>query len=434
MMPEERDGRGLLRLILAGDRPGLWAYLRGHSSQVLLWLIMLGAAGGILAGAFGGPAWRSLDWVGDMFLNALKMLLAPLILAAVVSGVTGLGDLRRLGRFGPLAVLYYACTTGIAVLLGLLLVNLIQPGVGAGAASAMLPEGAAAIGEQGLSYIARQLVHPSLVDAAARNLMAPLILFSILLACALLAIGKESRPAVDAFQSLNKAMMQIVQWIMWLAPIGIFSLVAARLAEAGGQENILRELRGLLSYSLTVLLGLGIHFCLLSGLLLLIARRGADYLGKLMEALVTAFGTASSAATLPITIRCAEIAGVDQRSTRFILPLGATVNMDGTALYEAVAVMFIAQSYGIELGIGAQVVVFLTATLAAVGAAGIPQAGLTTMVIVLTAVGLPLEGIGLILAVDWLLDRFRTTVNVWGDAVGCAILARFLPRDPAPPK
>jgi Na+/H+-dicarboxylate symporter len=180
----------------------------------------------------------------------------------------------------------------------------------------------------------------------------------------------------------------------------------------------------------TVILGLGIHGLVVLPLILWVfaRRRPHVYMGNVSPALLTAFSTASSSATLPLTMECVEKrAGVARRSSCFVLPLGATVNMDGTALYESVAAIFIAQAMGIDMGMGQQVLVFLTATLAAIGAAGIPEAGLVTMVIVLRAVGLPLEGIGLILAVDWLLDRFRTTVNVWGDSVGAGVIEKHLP-------
>ena len=183
------------------------------------------------------------------------------------------------------------------------------------------------------------------------------------------------------------------------------------------------------SYFFTVIVGLTCHFLLLFFILIILSKRGRKYLFKLLRALLTAFGTASSSATLPLTMKCALEAGVDKRSVKFVLPIGATINMDGTALYEAVAVMFIAQAYGITMGMGEQIIIFITATLAAIGAAGIPQAGLVTMLIVLNAVNMPTEGIGLILAVDWLLDRFRTTVNVWGDSVGAAIVEPYLPAE-----
>ena len=178
-------------------------------------------------------------------------------------------------------------------------------------------------------------------------------------------------------------------------------------------------------YIFTIIFALFIHFLFLSGLLVVIAKRGKNYLISMLRALVTAFGTASSTATLPLTMECAIEAGLKKRVVKFVLPLGATVNMDGTALYESVAVMFIAQAYGYDMSFFQQTIIFITATLAAIGAAGIPQAGLVTMALVLSAVGLPLEGVGLILAVDWFLDRIRTAINVWGDSVGAAVIEKF---------
>jgi Na+/H+-dicarboxylate symporter len=214
---------------------------------------------------------------------------------------------------------------------------------------------------------------------------------------------------------------------MYLAPIGIFALVAARLGKAGGGDAFVAQLSAVAWHVVTVLSGLTLHFIVLAVILVLVARRGTAFLTNLLRALLTAFGTASSSATLPMTMECLRENKVDERAIRFVVPLGATVNMNGTALYEAEAALFIAQAYGIHLALGQQVIVFVTATLAAIGAAGIPEAGLVTMVVVLSAVGLPLEGVSLLLAVDWFLDRFRTTLNVFGDAVGAAVVHRFLP-------
>jgi Na+/H+-dicarboxylate symporter len=225
--------------------------------------------------------------------------------------------------------------------------------------------------------------------------------------------------------------MKMVRLVMWFAPVGIFGLVAYNIANKGGGQAFGSELAKLSKYVGTVSVGLLVHAIVLCMILWLLGRRNPfRYFLGVLRALLTALTTSSSSATLPITIECVEEQGVSQKAAGFVLPLGATVNMDGTALYEAVAAIFIAQSVGVPLDLGAMVVIFLTATLAAIGAAGIPQAGLVTMVIVLRAVGLPLEGIGLILAVDWLLDRFRTTVNVWGDSVGAGVIDRLVRRLP----
>ncbi len=394
---------------------------------ILLSLIVLGVLGGALCGWYFGPAMVNIAWLGDLFLNALKMLIVPLIVAAVVSGVASLGDVRKLGRLGGATVLYFVITTGIAVVIGLLMVNLIQPGVGLALNHGEIPEHIRAKADTGIGDILLTMVSPNLVESAVKMQLLPLILFSILLSAALTTLGGKGEHVIAFFDGLNEALMKVVIWLMYLAPVGIFALVAARLGKAGGGEAFFAQVSAVGWHVVTVLSGLGLHFIILTAILMVVARRGLAFLANMLRALLTAFGTASSSATLPMTLECLRENEVDERAIRFVVPLGATVNMNGTALYEAEAALFIAQAYGIDLSFGQQAIVFVTATLAAIGAAGIPEAGLVTMVIVLSAVGLPLEGVGLLLAVDWFLDRFRTTVNVFSDAVGAAVVHRFLP-------
>jgi len=398
-----------------------------QGNNVLLWAILAGAVGGIFSGWYFGEAMLAIGWLGTLFLNALKMTIVPLIVAAIITGVTSMGDIRKLGRVGGLTILYYASTTALAVLIGLVIVNLIQPGSGIAELSNVVPEKVSEKAGIGFTDIILSLVHPNLLAAAAENNLLPVIVFSLFFAAALTTIGEIGTPVIRFFDGLNEVMMKLVIWLMYLAPVGIFALIAARLGAAGGGQAFWNEITSVGWYCVAVILGLFIHALLLFGILRLFSNHGMAYLKQMMRALLTAFGTASSSATLPITMECAVEAGVDKRAVKFVLPLGATVNMDGTALYEAVAVMFIAQAYGYSMGVTEQMIIFITATLAAIGAAGIPQAGLVTMVIVLTAVNLPLEGIGMLLAVDWFLDRFRTTVNVWGDSTGAAIIERVIP-------
>ena len=393
---------------------------------ILLLFIVAGVLAGGLAGWIWGPAMQSVAWMGDLFLTTLKMLIVPLIVAAVISGVASLGDVRKLGRVGGATLLYYLCTTGLAVFIGLVMVNLIQPGAGLDIGDGEIPQKVLEKEQTGATDILMSLVAPNLVAAAAETDLLPLIVFAILFSAALTTVGERGAHVIAFFDGVNEAMMKLVVWLMYFAPLGIFALVAARLGKAGGGEAFLAELSAVGLHVVTVLSGLALHFLALFLILFFVAGRGLDYLVGMLRALFTAFGTASSSATLPLTMECARENRVDDRAVRFVLPLGSTVNMDGTALYEAAAVMFIAQAYGIELSMGQQAIVFVTATLAAIGAAGIPEAGLVTMIIVLNAVGLPLEGIGLLLAVDWFLDRFRTSVNVWGDAVGAAVIGRLM--------
>ena len=397
-----------------------------HShAMALLAAIIAGAVAGVFYGWYAGESATAISWLGTLFLNALKMTIIPLVVASIISGIGSLGDIRQLGRLGGFTIIYYTVTTAIAVFIGLLVVNWIQPGAGIQMGETSVPEHILAKQETGISDIILSLISPNLVSAASQTQLLPLIVFAILFAMALSTLGDKGRPVFVVFDGINEAMMKLVIWVMHLAPVGIFALIAARLGNAGGGEQFVAEIKAVGLHVVTVLTGLFLHGIVLVLIMLFIARRGFDYLLGMARALITAFGTASSSATLPLTMECARENNVGPKAVKFVLPLGATINMDGTALYEAAAVLFIAQAYGIDLSLMQQGIVFVTATLAAIGAAGIPEAGLVTMVIVLTAVGLPLDGIALLLAVDWFLDRFRTTINVWGDSVGAAVIDRL---------
>jgi Na+/H+-dicarboxylate symporter len=394
-----------------------------HSHAViLLILIILSAIIGVLFGWFFGDLSLQIGWLGDLFLNALKMIIIPLIVASVISGIGALGDVRKLGRLGGSTLLYYGFTTAVAVFIGLVVVNIIQPGAGIELGDATVPERILEKQGTGASDIIMSLISPNLFASATEMQLLPIIVFAILFAMALTTIGERSKPVFAVFDGINEAMMKLVIWIMYFAPIGIFALIAARIGLAGGGEELFKEIEAVGWHVVTVLTGLFIHFCFLFLLLQLVAGKGLAYLFGMSRALFTGFGTASSTATLPLTMENARENNVSDKAIKFVLPLGSTVNMDGTALYEAAAVLFIAQAYGIDLTMTQQIIVFITATLAAIGAAGIPEAGLVTMVIVLSAVGLPLDGIALLLAVDWFLDRFRTVVNIWGDSVGAKVI------------
>jgi Na+/H+-dicarboxylate symporter len=394
-------------------------------------LILLGIAGGIALAFLGvalfGEAMVRVEWLGTLFLNALRMIIIPLVMASMVVGITGMGDVRKLGRVGALTVSYYAATTALAVAIGMLFVNLLRPGAGIDTGGAAIPERVLGREAVGFQDIILSFVSDNIVRSMADMEVLPVILFSLVLGAVLTTIGERGTPVIAFFEGLNEAIMKMVLLLMYIAPIGVFGLVAGRFARAG---DIGELIGGLGLYVATVLIGLAVHAVLVLPLILwMLGRRSPlPYAVNMGPALLTAFSTASSSATLPLTIECAQEKNrISRRAAYFVLPLGATVNMNGTALYEAVAALFIAQAVGIELGAGQQVLVLLTATLAAIGAAGIPEAGLVTMVIVLRAVDLPLEGIGLILTVDWFLDRFRTAVNVWGDAVGAGVIERYLP-------
>ncbi|MFH1754780.1 MAG: dicarboxylate/amino acid:cation symporter [Candidatus Latescibacterota bacterium] len=366
-----------------------------------------------------------LDPIGLIFIKLLKMLIIPLILASMVVGVAKVGDIRKLGGLGGRTFVFYISTTFASVIVGLIAVNIIKPG-GNEPLAGEVPEAAYSVLSAG--GIILNMIPDNPIRAMANMDILPVIVFALLLGAVLTTLGGKARPLVEFFDSLNDAMMRLADWIIQLTPIGVFALLAKVVAETG--PGIFANLG---KYMVTVLIGLSIHACVTLPVILLVIGRvkPRKFIRHVAPALTTAFSTASSSATLPLTLDCVtKRAGIPGKVSRFVLPLGATINMDGTALYESVAAVFIAQVYGIDLTLTQQVIIFLTATLAAIGAAGIPSAGLVTMAIVLKAVGLPLEGIGMILAVDRILDMCRTAVNVWGDTVGCAVVARLQGEDP----
>ena len=419
----------------------------GHHTLYMIAAIILAFVVAWLAPHF---AW-SMEVGGEVFLRLLTMVVVPLVMASVMSGILGLGDVRKLGKPGAAAVGYYLMTTVLAVTIGVIVVNVIQPGVGINA-DKMLNEAAAEASDvaevassdehpKGISDIFKNLLlmlfTDNLLGSMVKTQLLPLIVFSIVFAGMLTTMGERARLLSTLVTGVNDALLSFVMLLMKFAPLGIFCLVTSKFGKAFAEGNFVEQLNQLFWYVMTVLTGLGIHaLIVLPFILWFFTRRNPyEFIRQMSDALLTAFSTASSSATLPVTMECAEKnAGVSKRSTEFVLPLGATINMDGTALYEAAAAIFIAQIYSASnpdfpFGLTEQIVIAVTATLAAIGAAGIPEAGLVTMLIVLNAVGLPIEYLSLILPVDWFLDRFRTATNAFGDSVGSAVVDQTFPKD-----
>jgi Na+/H+-dicarboxylate symporter len=396
----------------------------------------------VIAGRFTGSdgslfGLRIIDlysFLGSLFLQALTMLIVPLILSSIITGVAGMGGSGAMGRLGAKTVLYYLFTSLFAILVGLTLVNAVAPGIVEGgtarevlALSADGADVAARVEGHGIGDVAEiflRMVPPNIVAAAADGQMLGLIFFGLLFGYFMTRIeGTPARVLQDFWQGVFAVMMRITDWVMRFAPLGVFALVAKVVASTGYAAFV-----PLLSFFLTVLAALAFHFFITLPLILLLVGRvnPLRHYQAMAPALLTAFSTASSSATLPVTMDCVENrAGVSNRTSSFVLPLGATVNMDGTALYECVAAMFIAQAYGVQLGFAAQFTVVALALLTSIGVAGIPAASLVAISIILTAVGLPLEGIGLILAVDRVLDMCRTSVNVFSDSCGAVLIGRL---------
>lgn len=406
-------------------------------TQILLGLA-LGAVAGGLASTLGGEAAVGVvtDYVkpvGTLFIRLITMIAAPLVLASLVAGASSITDPHKLGRIGGKTLGLYLCTTAVAISLGLVLANLIRPGVG-------LPEDVSArllagYGEQAAARIDRAeslsfvdqllaLVPTNPFEAMATGNMLQLVVFALLVGLALTRIDPaKAAPVIRVFDGFTDVLIKIVEGVMVLAPYGVFALIAAVTAEFG--FGILGTLGW---YSLAVVLGLGLHTFGVYGPLVVVGTRGRMSLGRFYRGLrnvqLLAFSSSSSAATLPLTLRATqEKLGVSERVAAFVLPLGATVNMDGTALYQGVAAVFIAQVYGLSLGFADQAAIVLTATLASIGTAAVPGAGLIMLVIVLQTAGIPVEGIALIFGVDRILDMCRTVVNVTGDAAVATVVA-----------
>ena len=396
-------------------------------NNTLLYFMLIGITTGGLCGWIFGKEMLVVDWIGEMFLDTLKMLVIPLIVSSMIVGITGLGDIRKVGKAGTITLVYFLSTSGIAVIAGIIVVNIMQPGLGV-ELTTEIPEKVAGKESIGITDILKSFVTPNLFHSMAKMEILPIIMFSLVFGGVLTTLGEKGKLVISVFDGINIAIMKIVHLVMYFAPLGVFALVSSKLGAAGGGDLFLAELLKIGKFAVTVILGLMIHALLtLPAILYFVAKQNPiTYFKNMSQALTTALSTASSAATLPVTLECVEEENkISRRTTLFVIPLGATVNMNGTALYESIAAIFIAQMVGIHLGIGDQVLIFLTATLAAIGAAGIPEAGLVTMVIVLQAVGLPLEGIGMLLSIDWFLDRIRTSVNVWGDSIGAAVVDRL---------
>lgn len=379
-------------------------------------------------------AFEIYDFVGTLFLNALKMLIVPLIASSIITGIASTGGGRDFGRLGGKTLLYYMTTSLIAILIGLTLVNFVGPGYINGepardqlalhADTETVEQAVEGKGMRDVAQIFIRMVPPNVFAAATDNgQMLGLIFFALLFGFFMTALKGQSREVLKTFwKAVFEVMMKITEFVMRFAPYGVFALLARTVCQTGFEAFM-----PLMKFFFTVIAALAIHFLIVMPLILsLIARvKPLRHYVAMTPALLTAFSTASSAATLPLTMDCVENrAGVSNRVTSFVLPLGATVNMDGTALFECVAAMFIAQAYGIDLNFGTQFVIVFIALMTSIGVAAIPKASLVAIMVILAAIGLPAEALGLILAVDRILDMCRTSVNVFSDSVGAIVIAK----------
>ncbi|MFV2058980.1 MAG: dicarboxylate/amino acid:cation symporter [Thiohalomonadales bacterium] len=404
--------------------------------QILIALglaVVAGTLTGTDASIFGLTFYSVYVFVGTLFLNALKMLIVPLIVSSIIVGVAGIGGDDSLGRLGGKTLGYYLMTSLLAILIGLFVVNIISPGIidgepvkdriGLSGDVEEIKEKVAGKGSGDIAAVFLRMVPTNVFAAAANGQMLGLIFFSILFGFFMTRIeGPAAETLFNFWDGIYHVMMRITDWVMMFAPIGVFALVAKVVASTG-----FAAFEPLLLFFISVVLALAIHMFVTMPLLLKFLGRvnPLRHYKAMAPAMLTSFSTASSSATLPITMECVEKnAGVSNRTTSFVLPLGATINMDGTALYECVAAIFIAQAYGLELTFATQFTIVMVALLTSIGVAGIPAASLVAISIILAAIGLPVEAIGLILVVDRILDMCRTSVNVFSDSCGAVIIAR----------
>ena len=412
--------------------------------QILIAIIVAGivglfvfnaeAATGVAPTIFGVKYVAIFDYIGTIFLNALKMIIVPLITSSIIVGVAGIGSGGNLGALGGKTLLFYAATSLAAIVVGLVLVNIVGPGYVDGqpakdllaldASTAAFEATVAGSGLGDVAMIFQRMVPPNIFEAAVEGQMLGIIFFAILFGYFMTQLSDEyASPLYNFWDAVFHVMMSMTEWIMKFAPIGVFGLVAKVIAEAG-----LRATGPLAVFAIVVLAALAVHAFITLPLLLRFVGRVHPF--KTMKgsakAMLTAFSTASSSATLPVTMECVEEnVGVSNKVSSFVLPLGATVNMNGTALYECAAAIFIAQAYGYDLTFAMQFSIVSIALLTSIGVAGVPSASLVAIAIILGAVGLPLEALGVLLVFDRILDMARTSINVWGDCSCATIVARL---------
>ncbi|MCK4537882.1 MAG: dicarboxylate/amino acid:cation symporter [Candidatus Krumholzibacteria bacterium] len=394
--------------------------------------ILIGLVAGIPVGLLLGPHAEKIEPIGKLFIRLIRMIVVPLVFSSLFVGTASLGDIRKLGRIGLKTIGYYLCTTAIAITIGLILGNLIAPGKSIDEStrerlmSSYQAEAAGkieiAMDKPGVVETLTRIIPQNPIESLAEANMLQIIFFALLFGIAVTLIpGNKGKPVIEFFDAVSEGMIQMVHLVMKLAPLGVLALIAAVVGKFG-----MDILLSLLGYSLVVISGLAIHgiFVYSTAVKLFSGMGPIDFFRAIRPAQLIAFSTSSSNATLPVTMECAEKnLGVSDEVSSFVLPLGATINMDGTALYQGVAAVFIAQIYGIPLTFGDQLTIVLMATLASIGAAGVPGIGVITLAMVLDQIGIPLEGIALILGVDRLIDMCRSAVNITGDASAAVIIA-----------
>ncbi|MFT6925814.1 MAG: Na+/H+-dicarboxylate symporter [Psychromonas sp.] len=390
-------------------------------TRLELWKkILIGMILGVIVGTVMGPDAEILKPIGTLFINAIKMLIVPLVFFSLIVGITSMQDTNKMGRISLKAIILYLGTTAVAITIGLGLAALFTPGAGLN----MIANNPDAIGKEAPALVQTLLnmIPQNPVGALAAGNILQIIIFAIGLGVSLALIGEKAEPAIKLFESLAEAMYKLTELVMKLAPYGVFGLMAW-VAGKYGLEVLLPLIKVIAVVFLAALLHIAVFY---TGMISIVARLNPiRYLKGLSNPAVVAFTTTSSSGTLPATIKASrEEMGVSKGVASFVLPLGATINMDGTALYQGVCALFVAQAFNIDLATSDYITIILTATLASVGTAGVPGAGLIMLSLVLTTVGLPIEGLAIVAGIDRILDMARTTVNICGDMMVSILVAK----------
>jgi Na+/H+-dicarboxylate symporter len=383
---------------------------------LILASIVLGIACGILY----PEQVLSVRWIGTLFINLLKLIVLPLIFCAIVSAITSLGGGKRLGAIGTYTIGYVLLSVSIAVMIGLVLLNVFKPGVGIPSSFILANATPADLKPQAFSSFLLALFPPNIIEAAAKFEIMPIVIFGIVFALACNSVGESAKPVTLFFSGLRNVFVKMIIWLMRLTPIGLFSLLGSAIAEASLQNKLLQSIKGMMMFIVIFLCGLLFQILWQLAVIKFFTKRNSkEFVKSASNAMITAFATSSSMATLPVTLVVAKEQNVSDDVARFVLPLATTINLAGTAMYEAVSALFFCQILGLHLSILSQIGVFFTAIVAGMGCTGIPEGGLVTMIMVLRSVNVPTSAIALLLPFDRILDRFRTMTNVWGDLV-CA--------------
>ncbi|MCD6038806.1 MAG: gltT [Gammaproteobacteria bacterium] len=393
----------------------------------MFYLILLSIVLGIVGGICFPEHMLSMRWIGTLFINLLKLIALPLIFSALVGAITSIGNTKRLGSIGIYTIFYVLTSVSFAVIIGLVLLNVFKPGIGL-PPQLILANAAAMHHAKAIDFSSflLTLFPPNIVAAAAKFEIMPIVFFSIVFSIACISVGESAKPVMNLFNGLRDVFVKMIIWLMYLTPIGLFSLLGSAIAEAALQKRLMESVRGMLLFIFVFMMGLFLQ-CLWQFALVKFMKRknAAEFVRQASNPMLTAFVTSSSIATLPIALIAAKQLKLTDEVARFVLPFSTTINLAGTAMYEAVSTLFFCQILGMHLSIMSQLGIFITSIVAGMGATGIPEGGLVTMIMVLRSANVPTSALVLLLPFDRILDRFRTMVNVWGSLV-CTATVDYL--------